>query len=156
MPTFEVVPIPAEVADEVRRTRRSPRYGHPAVDEMAAGYGPCRVCLCRFRVGDDRRLLFTYDPFAGLAEVPLPGPIFIHADACQPHEPRAGMPPELRELPLVLEAYGAGRWLLTHERARPDRLDEAIERLLALPAAEYVHIRNAEAGCYIARAQLPR
>ena len=50
----------------------------------AAGYGPCRLCLDTFRVGADERLLFTYDPFAGLDPYPAPVPIFVHADGCAP------------------------------------------------------------------------
>ena len=52
----------SNVADEVRRTRRSPGYGHPAHLEVAAGTGPCRCCLRPFVPGKDQRLLFTYRP----------------------------------------------------------------------------------------------
>jgi hypothetical protein len=84
------VPTPSSIAREVRRTGRSPRYGH------------------------------------------------------------------LLEIPLVLEAYAADHRLLTREPARSAEVDPAIARLLAIPAAEYLHIRNREAGCYIARVERVR
>ena len=40
--------VPQEIADEVRRTRRAPGYGHPAHLETARGTGPCRCCLRQF------------------------------------------------------------------------------------------------------------
>jgi hypothetical protein len=146
-----VVPLPASIADEARRTGRSPGYGHPVHVELATGYGPCRQCLRRFRVGEERRILFTFDAFAGLSAYPQPGPIFIHEEACAPWEAHLAFPAELRELPLTLEAFGRERWPLLYERVAGDDVDAAIQRLLSLPAAEYLHLRNSEAGCYIAR-----
>ncbi len=108
MPTFRVVPIPDDVAAEVRRTLKAPGYGHPAHVEVAAGYGPCRACLRTFREGAEERVLFTWDAFAGVDGYPSPGPVFIHRDACEMWS-GDGFPPELRPLPLMLEGYGAGR-----------------------------------------------
>jgi hypothetical protein len=60
---YRVVAIEDAVASEVRNTGRSPRYGRAAHVELASGYGPCRLCLRAFRVGEERRTLFTFDPF---------------------------------------------------------------------------------------------
>lgn len=38
---FRVAGIPSVLAAQVRRSMRSPQYGHPAHREIAAGYGPC-------------------------------------------------------------------------------------------------------------------
>jgi hypothetical protein len=149
--TFRTVPISARLADAARRERRSPQYGHPAHTELATGYGPCRLCLDTFRVGEEERLLFTYDPFHGLDAYPSPGPIFVHAADCPPFSAPAGFPEPLRALPLVLEGYAAGRWLVARERVTGGDVEGAAGRLFAHRAVEYVHVRNAEAGCYIAR-----
>ena len=111
MPSFRVVPIPADVAAEVRDTLLAPGYGHPAHVEVASGYGPCRACLRTFREGAEARVLFTWDAFSGVEAYPSPGPVFIHRDACEPWSGE-GVPPELRRLPLMLEGYAAGRWLV--------------------------------------------
>lgn len=77
MTPYRIVALPTATAERVRTTGRSPGYGHPAHSEVATGYGPCRHCLRTFRVGEERRTLFTHDPFHGLEELPLPGPVFI-------------------------------------------------------------------------------
>ncbi|HXG70076.1 MAG TPA: DUF1203 domain-containing protein [Gemmatimonadaceae bacterium] len=105
------VAIPTAVADTVRTTARSPRYGHPAHTETATGYGPCRHCLRYFVVGREQRILFTYDPFAGIEPLPLPGPIFIHAESCARYDERGGFPVDLCAHPLTLAGYSAGRVL---------------------------------------------
>jgi hypothetical protein len=149
--TFRTVPIPTSVAETARRERRSPQYGHPAHTETAAGYGPCRLCLHTFRVGAEERLLFTYNPFDGLDAYPSPGPVFVHADGCSPFTASTGFPGSLRALPLVLEGYGPGRWLVAREHVRDRDVDGAVSRIFSHAAVEYIHVRNAEAGCYIAR-----
>lgn len=150
MDTFRVIALPAHVAEEVRGALRSPRYGHPAHVETATGYGPCRSCLRTFRVGEEERVLFTYDPFDGLDPYPSPGPVFIHRDACPRHE-EPGFPAELRALPLTLEGYGADRWIVARERVGDGGVERAAAALLGDERVRYVHVRNTEAGCYIAR-----
>ena len=141
----------AALAASVRSNLKSPNYGHPAHVEPAAGYGPCRLCLRQFRTGQENRILFTYNPFEGLDAYPSPGPVFIHETACEPFQEAAAFPAELRTLPLTLESYGKDRWIIARERPAEGEIETAIERLFASAAADYIHIRNTEAGCYIAR-----
>jgi hypothetical protein len=148
---FKVIPIEPALAASVRSSLKSPRYGHPAHVEPAAGYGPCRLCLRQFRTGHENRILFTYNPFEGLDAYPSPGPVFIHETPCEPFQEASAFPVELRTLPLTLEAYGQDRWIIARERPAEAEIEAAIERLLDSPAVEYIHIRNTEAGCYIAR-----
>lgn len=151
MTGFRTIPIDPTICDQVRSTHKSPQYGHPAHVEIAAGYGTCRACLRQFRVGTEDRILFTYDPFAGIDSYPSPGPVFIHANSCAAFSERGKFPAELRDLPLTLEAFGDDRWIVSRERPRPDEIEAAIERCFAIPGARYIHVRNTEAGCYIAR-----
>lgn len=151
MIAFRTIPIPEMLADHARREGRSPQYGHPAHRERARGTGPCRLCLTTFRVGEEDRLLFTYDPFAGIDPYPSPGPVFVHADGCERWSAEAGFPDGLRALPLVLEAYADGRWIVARERTGGAEVEAAVSRLLEHPAVRYLHVRHGEAGCYIAR-----
>jgi len=149
---FIVRGVPQDVADEVRRTRRSPGYGHPAHLEVAAGTGPCRCCLRPFAPGKDQRLLFTYRPPGEGESLTAPGPVFIHAEHCDAWT-GAGFPDALRALPLAFEARAA------HSRvnalsARADQTAEAQMRdLFDRDRAQWLHVRHAEAGCFIARVQ---
>jgi Protein of unknown function (DUF1203) len=150
---YRVVSIPPELAQEVRATRKSPQYGHPAHSEVAKGYGPCRQCLRTFHQGEERRLLFTYNPFDKLTDYPSPGPVFIHESECRSFDEVSTFPPQVRELPLMFEAYERDRELLLHEQVVSTEIEPTISRLLAIPSVEYLHVRNREAGCYIARVE---
>lgn len=151
--TFRYVALPTDVAEAVRTTLRSPRYGHPAHIEVASGYGPCRHCLRTFSVGRERRILFTLDPFDGLEPLPLPGPVFIHAESCSRYPEGGGFPDELRAHPLTLNAYASGRRLVDQVYVADGAVELVLERLFAGDNVAYVHIRDTEAGCYDLRVE---
>lgn len=150
---FQTIAITTALADRVRAKRTSPGYGHPAHAETATGYGPCRHCLRTFRVGEERRILFTLDPFFGVEELPLPGPVFIHEEACERHPEDGGFPTDLRAHALTLNCYARGRKLLAVEYVTDGEVETAIERLLARPEIDYLHVRDTEAGCYDLRVE---
>jgi hypothetical protein len=151
-----VTAIRQEVATYVRQNGRDPVWGHAAVTQVATGFGPCRLCLRTFREGEELRTLFTHDTYAGVAPFPQPGPVFIHADPCEPWD-REGFPPELRPLALTFEAIAAGPRVVALERTSGEAADGAIARLLGLPEADFVNVRNTEAGCFVARVErVPR
>ena len=149
MSFYRVIPIADDIVGTVRGKLQSPQYGHPAHVEAASGYGPCRSCLNTFTVGQDDRILFTYNPFAGFASYPAPGPVFIHRDVCAPYA-GTGFPEALRALPLVVEGYGDGRRLLHQEFVNTQDVEHVIGKVLDDTAVSYAHLRNAEAGCFIA------
>jgi hypothetical protein len=151
-PSFCIVPIDADVAARARREQRSPQYGHPATIEVAKGYGPCRSCLRVFRQGEEDRLLFTFNPVPAASGLPQPGPVYIHRDPCTPFD-AAGVPPDLRGLPLFLEGFGRGSWVVRRAPVDGVDLEAAIRAMLGDPAIDAVQIRNAEAGCFIARVE---
>lgn len=150
--SFRIRPIDAALADRTRRELRSPQYGHPATVEIAKGYGPCRECLRTFRTGEEERVLFTYNPVPQASGLPQPGPIFIHKDACVPFA-GDGVPAELSGLPLFLEGFGRGSWLVRREPVDGAGIEAAIAAMLRDPAIEMLLIRNAEAGCFVARVE---
>lgn len=157
MNEFRVVAMDEDLAEQARRTTASPQslFDHmPAFAEIADGLGPCRVCLHTFAVGEDRRLLFTFDPFEGVERLPLPGPVYIHEEACPRHSEDDGFPEDLRALELTLNGYGRGRVLRAQEYIADGDVESTIERLLARTDIDYVHLRSTEAGCYIARIEL--
>jgi Protein of unknown function (DUF1203) len=149
MTQYNVVALRDQTVEEVRNTLRAPGYGHPAHVEVAAGYGPCRVCLQSFRKGEEERILFTYNPFPEQAAIPCPGPIFVHKDSCSRYE-GSGFPPGLRGLPLTLEGYDQTGVATVRVKVDGDP-DRSVEELLSSPQVAYAHIRNTEAGCFIAR-----
>lgn len=146
--TFRVLAMPQSTADKLRSTLRSPGYGHPASAEVATGYGPCRLCLRTFRIGEERRILFTFDPFYQLEPLPLPGPVFVHEGECQRYDEHSGFPEDMRSHRLTLNAYATGRRLLAQEYVEDGAVEPVIEQLLADSRIRYIHVRDTEAGCY--------
>lgn len=151
MPVYRVHGIPDLLATAVRSTLRSPQYGHPAHAEVATGYGPCRLRLRTFDLGAEERLLFTYQPFTDPAALPAPGPVFIHRTPCERYD-AAGLPPSLRPLPLVVEGYGDAGTLLLQRRVGAATFEAILDEVFEHPDARYAHLRNVDAGCFIARA----
>jgi hypothetical protein len=139
---------------EVREKMVAPEYGHPAHRSLAQGYGPCRQCLRTFAIGRDERILFTYQPFREADALPAPGPVFIHAEACERYDAPA-LPPDLCSLPLVFEAYADGARLLAQERIGTGASEEILSSVFERTGADYVHIRNGKVGCFIARVTRP-
>ena len=152
MPVLRFVGIPEPIANEARLTLKSPQYGHPAHRELARGYGPCRLCLRTFVAGEEDRLLFTYQPFQEPGSLPSPGPVFIHAEPCDRYD-ALELPPDFRSFPLVVEGYASGGRLLAQERVRTESPEAVLARVLEAHGVAYGHLRNGEAGCFVARVE---
>jgi hypothetical protein len=150
MAAFTIVGLDDRLTTAVRQTRRSPEYGHPAVQEIASGTGPCRACLRPFTPGAEERILFTYRPAGGTGTVSAPGPVFIHAAQCQQYR-GSTLPEALRSFPLLIEAWAAGNVVPAARHTTGAGADRVIAELLDDPLVDYLHVRHAEAGCHIAR-----
>jgi hypothetical protein len=150
MHPYRVQGIPHTIATAARESMRSPQYGHPVHTEIASGYGPCRACLQTFQVGTEERLLFTYQPFTDPGALPAPGPVFIHRAPCERYD-GAELPEALRPLPLAVEGYGSGGDLLVQRRVGTTPFESVLDGVFDAEDVRYAHLRNAEAGCFIAR-----
>ena len=150
MQGYRIQGIPESIAATARELKRSPQYGHPAHAEVAKGYGPCRLCLQTFTPGEEERLLFTYSPFTDPGALPAPGPVFIHSAGCERYDGET-LPESLRPLPLVVEGYGTAGALVAQRRVGSAQFEAVLGEVLESAAVEYAHLRNAEAGCFIAR-----
>lgn len=153
MSEYRYIAIPQETADRVRRTMKSPGYGHPAHREVATGYGPCRLCLRTFKIGAEERILFTLDPFYGIENLPLPGPVFIHAEECVRYEENSVFPEDLRTHPLTLNGYAKGRRLLAQVYIEDGNIEDALDIIFANSEIAHVHVRDTHAGCYDLRVE---
>ena len=147
---YKIVPIPTEIARSVRENMKSSQYGHPAFADVAKGYGPCRVCLKTFVKGAEERILFTYNAFENLSNLPLPSPVYIHKNECKSFNEN-GFPPDLIDLPLLFEGYAAESELVKREAVNKENIEHQIAEMFVLPNVNYINIRNAEAGCFVAR-----
>ena len=148
MQSYRVVAVGDRIANAVRKTLRSPGYDHPAHAEVATGYGPCRQCLRTFAVGNERRILFTYDSFYGKENLPLPGPVFIHENDCERYAEDGGFPVDMLTHRLTLNAYARGRRLVSQRYVSNGVVEPELQRLLEDRDVAYIHVRDTDAGCY--------
>ena len=145
---IRAIALPTLTAQQVRATMSSPGYGHPAFTAVANGHGPCRHCLRPFRVGEERRTLFTYNPFDGLAEIPLPGPVFIHTEPCERFDRENGYPEALMPYPVVLDAYDQCQHVVAQRRVPDGDQERAIQEIFCDESVRYVMVRDRKAGCF--------
>jgi uncharacterized protein DUF1203 len=150
MTEYRVEPIDTALAQGVRETLKDPIYGLPVHVEPATGYGPCRVCLRTF-APDEPRILFLYNPFSPHQDADFAGPIFIHAETCAPYPDPAVFPGQVAGLPIVLKGYDADQRCVAQSVPASGGVASALRALLERSEVEYVHVRNNEAKCYIAR-----
>jgi hypothetical protein len=149
---IRVVAIPTKISEIVREAMQDPRFGFPAYQSTATEDAPCRHCLRLISAGE-RQTLFTYDAFEGTETLPLPGPVYIHADGCERFPEDGGIPPMLRKSPRTLNAYARGRKLLAQEYVEEGTIDAKIEKLFERAEVDYIHVRSTTAGCYTFRVE---
>jgi hypothetical protein len=149
---IEVIAISTDITESVRKTMKDPRYGFPAYTEIARGSAPCRHCLRMISAGE-RWTLFTHDAFEGIETSPLPGPVYVHAEACERCPEDGGFPAELRNSPRTLNAYARGAQLLAQEFVEDGNVDMGIKKLFERTDTDYIHVRSTTAGCYTFRVE---
>ena len=86
---YKVVAIETAVADTARLNAKD-ALGFPTFTRPAGEGLPCRHCLQWIETGAPATF-FTLDPFAGTETLPLPGPVYVHADGCERYSSVAGI-----------------------------------------------------------------
>jgi hypothetical protein len=154
MNKFKIVPLSKKYAREIIAAGNDD-FGNEIIEEVATGYGPCRLSLKPFTPGKEKRLLFGYSPFNISNAFNQPGPVFISPDAEEYNEVYR-FPVEIKmdkhHFPLTLIGYSKEQ-KMNYTKLVGDRdVDEMIERIFERhPEVEYLHARNAEAGCFICK-----
>ncbi|MES5096629.1 DUF1203 domain-containing protein [Agrobacterium sp. BA1120] len=137
---------------EAFRNGKPDANGQNPEPSIAVGTYPCRVCLGQIKDGE-AMLLLAYRPFPHLQPFAETGPIFIHAEACEPPAADDILPPMLDSPDYIVRGYshidrivyGTGAVTATGEIA--DRAKE----LLGRDDIAYVHVRSARNNCYQCR-----
>lgn len=155
MNKFKIIPLSAAYASKIRETRKDD-FGNQVVEQLAKGYGPCRVSLKPFVVGQDERLLLKHSPFEIDNAFNQPGPIFIHKKEVEPYSDIHRFPPEIKadkeNFPLSLIGYSNSQKMVYTKLVGDADVDELINEVFSThPHVAYLHARNAEAQCYICR-----
>ncbi len=153
MKQFKIVPLSEEFAAKVRETNKDD-FGHEVIEQVATGKGPCRVSLKPFAVGEDVRLLISHTPFKLDNAFNQPGPIFIHKEVVEAYRDIHRFPPEIKadkeHFHLTLIGYDALQMMAVTQLVGDDDVDELILKIFEEhPEIAYLHVRSAEACCFI-------
>ncbi|MGB3848685.1 MAG: DUF1203 domain-containing protein [Tunicatimonas sp.] len=157
---FKIVPLSEAYAAHIRTTKED-LYGHKVVEQCATGYGPCRVSLKPFVPGKDNRLLFSHSPFEIDNAFNQPGPVFIHQELVPAYQNIHRFPPEIAadrvHFPLSLIGYNPRQEMTFTQLVNDKDIDELIVQIFKeRTEVEYLHARNAEAGCFICKIERVR
>ena len=142
---FDIKTIPAEAANELREGS-SPVY----VADSVPGY-PCRQCLQDADIGEEL-ILVSHDPFDGSSPYRSASPILLHREPCQPF---AGhdLPIQLTRRCLSVRCFDAEEMMIEAAVVEGYCLRETLDEFLSSEGAAWVHIHNADRGCWLATAQ---
>ena len=118
---------------------------------VAEGREPCRRCLRNAQPGE-HLLLLPYDPFLVRSPYTGEGPVYVHADGCDPHAAGPDTLPEQVDdhRHFSLRAYDAEAMMLDAAVVPgPELADHA--RALLGDGAAFVHAHFAGPGCFAFR-----
>lgn len=155
MKKFKIVPLSKDYAAKIRATGKD-EFGHPVIQQLATGLGPCRVSLKPFEKGVDTRLLISHTPFDIDNAYNQPGPVFINTEEVEGYSDVYRFPPEIKankkSFPLSLVGYNKDQLMVFTRLVGDDDVDELIPQIFEQHTdIEYLHARNAQACCYICK-----
>jgi len=155
MKSFRIVPLSREYANKIKENNKDD-FGHEVIEQLATGKGPCRVSLKPFKVGQDKRLLFSHSPFAVDNAFNQQGPVFIHKKDVEAYSDIHRFPPEIKadkeSFHLTLIGYSKNQMMVFTQLVDDDDVDLLIPKIFEeRPEVEYLHARSAEASCFICK-----
>jgi hypothetical protein len=139
MDTFTISALPAGDVET---------HAPTAVRRPADDRSPCRRCL-RDALEGEPLVLAPYNPFTRPSPYAGEGPVFVHADGC---EPFAGDETEQVEgRTLSIRAYDADAMLAGAAVLPGERFEEGVRTLLGDPGVAFLHVHFAGPGCFAFR-----
>jgi hypothetical protein len=122
------------------------RNAHRVFAATKPGY-PCRVSLADAEVGDELLLLpFEHQP--ANSPYKASGPIFVRKGAVRADVDVGVMPDYVRTRLISVRAYDAGHLMTDAVVCAGRDAGAAIERMFAGAEVAYVHLHNANRGCF--------
>ena len=97
---------------------------------------------------DQMGLVILEVPFEGVAQIPLPGPVFIHEETCERYVEEKGYPSELLRFGAVLDGYDRDQLVRRRVTVTDGSQETTIEKMMQDPLVRYVMVRDGSAGCY--------
>src|SRR3954468_10923362 len=142
MSTFILHPLPAGEVDTAAPV---------TVRKTASDREPCRRCL-RDAAPGERLALTAYAPFLVRSPYAGDGPVFVHADGCEPFASEPGVVSEqVSGRVLSVRAYD-GEAMMTEATVLPgERFAEHAAQALDGEDVAFLHVHFAGPGCFAFR-----
>ena len=155
MRKFKIVPLAKSYATKIKNTLKDD-FNNNVIEQLATGYGPCRVSLKPFKVGQEVRLLFKHSPFEIDNIFNQVGPIFIHKDEVEEYQDVYHFPKEIKadkiNFPLTLIGYSKEQKMIFTKLVGELHVENLIEETFNQnEEIDFLHVRNAEASCFICK-----
>ena len=133
------------LSDEELRRHGAKRY----VADAKPGY-PCRITLRDAEPGETL-LLLNWRHLDVDTPYRSDGPIFVREAALASFEARNQIPEQQRCRLLSVRAHDKGGWMQGAEVVQGAGFESTIAKFFADPAVDYLHVHNANRGCYACR-----
>jgi hypothetical protein len=147
--SFRITGLPAENFDHLFAMSDAELAAQGAVRRKAPGSVPCRISLTDATPGEDV-ILTNYEHHAVDSPYRMRFAIYVRKGEST-YDAIDQIPEQLRKRTLAVRAFDKDGMMVERELVEGTDLEGAIERLLALPAAAYLHVHFAAPGCYAAR-----
>src|SRR5438552_303421 len=119
-------------------------------DDRQPGY-PCRVSLTDSKPGDEL-LLVNYEHLSVDSPYRMRFAIFVRKGD-RTYDEIGEVPEQLRKRTLAVRAFDRQGMMLAFELVNGRAHEQAIEKQMPIPNAEYLHEHFAPLGCYTARVE---
>ena len=147
--SFRITGLPAENFEHLFALPEAALAAQGAVRRKAPGAVPCRISLTDATPGEDV-ILTNYEHHAVDSPYRMRFAIYVRKGEA-PYDEVDRVPEQLRTRTLAARAFDQDGMMVGRELVEGTELEGAIERLLALPGAAYLHVHFAAPGCYAAR-----
>ena len=149
--SFRITGLPAQNIDHLFALSDEELSQRGAVRRIAEHPAPCRVSLTDATPGEEV-ILTNYEHHAVDSPYRMRFAIYVRKGE-ETYDEIDRVPEQLRKRQLAARAFDQNGMMVGWELVEGTKLEEAIERLLALPGASYMHVHFAAPGCYAARVE---
>ena len=147
--SFRITGLPSEPFANLFTLSDNELQARGAVRRIAEGNAPCRISLTDAQPGDEL-ILVNHEHHPVDSPYRMRFAIYVRRGEAQ-FDAIDRIPEQLRSRTLAVRAFDTKAMMVGHELVDGQQVEPAIERLLAIPSAAYLHIHFAAPGCYAAR-----
>jgi hypothetical protein len=147
MTTFRYRPLDDDTVRESRETLRDAHGNALHVQISESDGNACRSCL-RLTPHGTALILLAHRPFTTGGPYAETGPVFVHAEPCEPYRTNDEFPADFLSRTLVFRAYDTKGSIHDATLAAGDEADATLTRLFSEPEVAAVHVRSPAWGCF--------